>query len=142
MISWSRRAAAFGALFGLLSLTGIMSAAHAQALALPDGKFASKAEFLHGTWVWERQSPRQTVQMRFSRNKDFFFHNLTSGLTHYGRFETTKVGIHLVIHRTCTANGKKCSKRDPLLVVDYDVRPVKANEFYSKDEHWLRLARE
>lgn len=138
----SRRAAAFGAMLGVLSLGCAASAAYAQALVLPDGKFASKRDYLYGTWVWERQSPRQTVQMRFSRKGDFFFYNLTTGLSHYGRFESRAKRLYLVIRRTCTNNGKKCANRNPPRKVDYDFRPVRADQFISSDEDWRRKSRE
>jgi hypothetical protein len=84
--------------------------AQACEVVLPDGRFPSMMDYVVGTWVWERRRPRQTVQMRFSRNGDFFFDNSTIGLIHHGRYEFKSNALHVKVHRSCERG--RCTDRN------------------------------
>lgn len=110
----------------------------AQALNLPGGSYASATEFITGSWKWERQEPRQTVWMRFERGGGFFFHNVTTGLQHYGQFAATGNQLNLTLNRSCENNGARCADRSPPLVVNYNFTPTSAGVFMSNEERWER----
>lgn len=123
------------AIVALLALAMPFAAA-AQQLNLPDGKYASPAEFIIGTWKWERQQPRQTVIMRFERNGAFYFHNMGLRLEHYGSYGVAGGQFNLRVNRTC--ENKQCSTRNPPMDVQYPFTPVSAKVFMSNDEKWER----
>ncbi|UYN93215.1 MAG: hypothetical protein KIT25_14210 [Enhydrobacter sp.] len=111
-------------------------AAVAQQLKLPDGIFASSADYIVGTWKWERQQPRQTVIMRFDRNGAFYFHNSTLRLEHHGSYGVAGGQFNLRVNRTCDKG--QCADRKPPMDVNYDFTPVGARVFLSNDERWER----
>jgi hypothetical protein len=127
------------ALISLVSLT--LGDARSEPLVVSGTRYASRTDFLYGTWEWLRQQPAQKIQLRFSRDGTFFFNNFTTGLTHQGRFDADKTeAMHLTITKSCDKEG--CNNRNPPLIVEYPMRPSAANIFYSADEKWDRLSRE
>ncbi|MBV8393492.1 MAG: hypothetical protein JOY81_09965 [Alphaproteobacteria bacterium] len=113
-------------------------APHAQALTLPDGKFASLSEYLSGTWKWERQEPRQTVIMKFEGNGAFYFNNLTIDLQHWGKYVVSDGNLKVIVSRSCSNQSRNCEDRNPPLDLDYPLTPASAGVFMSNAEKWER----
>jgi hypothetical protein len=132
--------------FGILIAVALVGAAGAQTdeVVLPDGRFASMTDYLAGTWAWEREAPRQTRHMRFSRNGDFLYQNLTLGLIYHGRYEVKPGALRIIIHRTCDipSSGQTCGERTPSLDRSMSLHPVGAHAFDSQAERWNRIRRE
>jgi hypothetical protein len=113
--------------------------AHAQALVLPDGsRYASVEDYYAGTWKWERPQPRQTAIARFGRDGSFFFHNLTSGLQHYGRYFPGSTTFMVSLEKTCSENGARCQTHEPPATRDYPFEPLGADLFMAGIERWER----
>ena len=113
--------------------------AQAQPLVLADGsRYASIAEYYAGTWKWERPQPRQTAITRFGRDGSFFFHNLTTGLQHYGRYLPGETTFKVALEKSCSDNGARCQAHEPPAVKDYPFKPVSADLFTAGDERWER----
>jgi len=117
--------------------------AQADPVVVPGGRFRSMVDYLAGTWVWEKPQPRQTMHMRFGRNGLFFFNNFTLGISHYGRYEIGAGGaLHLELYRTCTDHGRECRTNTPPRTENDTIHPIRANEFATQKDSWIRLHRE
>jgi hypothetical protein len=124
------------AVAALLALAG---SASAQELKLADGsRYASPADYYVGTWKWERPQPRQTAITRFGGDGSFFFHNLTNGIQHYGRYFAGSTTFKVALEKSCSENGARCQAHEPPAVKDYPFEPVSADLFQAGIERWER----
>jgi hypothetical protein len=114
-------------------------AAQAQQVKLSDGTWASTGAYLQGTWKWERQEPRQTMIMRFSRDGSFFFHNFTIDLQHWGTYRATGESLAITLTRSCEEKGSNCENRNPPKDLAYTITPTTANLFMANSERWERM---
>ena len=137
------------ALIGFLVLAASSSATRAESagriylaqsteLVLPNGRFASSADYLAGTWLSHHDGERR--QLRFSRNGEFTFHSRTNSV--YGRFEASPHEFRLWLHRVCDNKGQNCDDRRPPKLQTNPLQPIDAGEFRSADETWRRISRE
>ena len=114
-------------------------ASHAQGLELADGsRYASAAAYYVGTWKWERPQPRQTAISRFGSDGSFFFHNLTNGLQHFGRYKAGTATVTVSLEKSCSDNGASCQMHEPPQVKNYPFQPVGADLFQAGIERWQR----
>jgi len=117
----------------------VPGASQAQELKLSDGsRYASAAAYYVGTWKWERPQPRQTAITRLGADGSFFFHNLTNGLQHFGRYKAGTTTFTVSLEKSCSANGASCQVHEPPLVKDYPFEPVSADLFQAGVERWER----
>jgi hypothetical protein len=132
------RQAATAVAVGMLASTTAFGA-QAQQLVLSDGsRYATAVDFYTGTWKWERPQPRQTAITRLGRDGSFFFHNLTNGLQHIGRYKAGSTTFTVAIERSCSDNGARCQSHEPPAVKDYPFQPVSADLFQAGIERWER----
>jgi len=113
--------------------------APAQGLDFPDGKYASLAAYLAGTWKWERQEPRQSMIMRFGPGNAFFFHNFTIDLQHWGTYQATNDMLAVFLTRSCSEKGSNCNNRSPPEKMEFSFKPIGAHAFTSSSERWERI---
>ena len=111
----------------------------AQELKLADGsRYASATAYYVGTWKWERPQPRQTAITRLGADGSFFFHNLTNGLQHFGRYKAGSTTFTVAIEKSCSDNGARCQVHESPAVKDYPFQPVSADLFQAGIERWER----
>jgi hypothetical protein len=125
------------AIVALLLTPGV--AAHAQRVTMPDGsRYASLADYYAGTWKWQRPQPPQTAITRFGRDGSFFFHNLTNGQQHFGRYVPGARSFSVTFERSCADHGARCQPVEPPKVRDYPFEPLGSDLFKAGDERWER----
>jgi hypothetical protein len=112
--------------------------ASAQPVELADGRYASAAAYLAGTWMWQREQPRELRRFTFGRDGGFAYENATQGRTSYGNFETMSGKVRVTMIRVCDGPDA-CSKIEPPVVVEEPVTPLSADVFMSNSERWTRV---
>ena len=111
-------------------------AATARAQALPGG-FNSYADYIVGTWKWERMEPRQTMIMRFERGGAFYFNNYTIKLEHWGSYSASNGQLNISLNRSCE-DKTTCENRSPPKELQYQFQPNGADVFMAGSERWER----
>lgn len=114
----------------------------AEAIVVPNARFESLVDYLAGSWAATAPQTHVSFRIRFTRGGEFTFNNHAGRTSVYGRYEEGPGKIRMIIHRTCTDDGRKCAPRNPPTVVSYPLRPISADGYESADERWRRLSRQ
>jgi len=123
-------------LAGIAIALALVTPAHAEPIELADGKYASAEDYVIGTWVWQRDQPRETRKLTFGKDGSFVYVNVQSHVAS-GRYEVRGRLLHLVVTRYCETKDT-CQTSDDPSAVDQPFKPVSADVFMSNSERWQR----
>jgi len=123
-------------LAGVAMVLALATPARADPIELADGKYASAEEYVVGTWVWQRDQPRETRKLTFEKDGGFVYVNAQSHVAS-GRYEVRGQLLHLVVTRWCETKDT-CRTSDDPSAVDQPFKPVSADVFMSNSERWQR----
>jgi hypothetical protein len=120
----------------VLAALALTTPARAEPIELADGKYASAEDYVVGTWVWQRDEPRESRKLTFERGGGFVYVNAQSHVAS-GRYEVRGRILHLVVNRWCETPDT-CRTSDDPSAVDQPFKPVSADVFMSNSERWQR----